>query len=183
MSPQNSTDGGFTSPVLFDKVVVSQTGDNGTSTRVMTGNAVGGYFADGTTYETTLAQLTAQAFLKGVLVAGISFHWYSSNPDVCAVDKNGNCMRVTNANASSYDSNGAVSAGQLGGSSRIRAIALRPDGSESGVEGIFNVAVQAQAFRQFGSSIPNTPASGRLANTPNAYNLVATSQPPSDHSN
>ena len=58
------------------------------SDRVMTGEAVGGYFADGTSYETTLPQLTATAYLKGVaLDPQPSFKWYSSNPDVIAVDQ------------------------------------------------------------------------------------------------
>ena len=183
MPVDHSNDGyNYSSLPLWDRIVITQVGDNQTSSRVMTGNAVGGYFADGTTYETTLAQLSAVAYLKGVEVSPQpDFKWYSSNPDVCAVDDNGNCTRITNPNASSYDSDVCVSTGQLGGSSQIRAIALRADGSESGVEGIFNVAVQDHAFRQFGG-VGSMKASASLAGTPNAYSLVESSQPPSDQS-
>jgi len=179
-------DGGFISPVFFDKVVLTQVGDNGTSTRVLTGQAVGGFYADGTSYETVFAQLVATAYLRGVsLNPQPEFVWESSNPDVCSVDQNGNCNRVTNSNTATYDSDGCDSKPQvesfIGGATQITATACRPDGSPSGVRGIFNLVVQAQAFRQFGG-VGSMKASASLTHTPNAYNLVASSQPPSDQS-
>jgi hypothetical protein len=94
--PQNSNDGGFFSPIIFDKVLISQTGDNQTSTRVLTGSAVNNFFADGTSYQTAFAQLVATAYLDGVaLVSQPTFVWESSNPAVCSVDQAGNCTRVT----------------------------------------------------------------------------------------
>jgi hypothetical protein len=180
----HSNDGyNYSSLPTTDQVVITQASDTGGSSRVMNGDAVDGFFADGTTFETSLNQLTASAYLRGVPVAGVQFAWRSSNPCAIAVDNNGNCTRVTNANASSFDSDGCVSTGQLGGSAQIRAIALRADGSESGVEGLFNVCCQAQAFRQYAATRTNSAtASGSIAGSANGYNLVGP-QPASDHSN
>jgi hypothetical protein len=120
--------------------------------------------------QVTLPQLTATAYLDAVaLDPQPGFLWESSNPGVCAVDQNGNCTRVVNNNAFSYDSNGGVSVGQLGGISNIRATALRPDGSVSGVWGEVTVAVQAQAARQSGGA---TPAARNAPSATGFYDLV-----------
>jgi len=123
--------------------------------------------------QNSLPQLTATAYLNGVALSPQpSFKWESSNPDVCAVDQSGNCTRVTNSNASSFDSNGGVSVGQLGGISNIRATALRPDGSVSGVGGEITIVIQNCAARQFA---PTGIFDAAANNSPSAngfYDLV-----------
>lgn len=178
-------DGFFTtSNPTIDKVVITST--NSTTARVMTGAAVGGL--NGQTGESSLPQLTAQAFLKGIPVAGVSFRWSSSNPDVCAVDQSGNCTRVRNTQCLSFDSNGAanlsVQAGEsfLGGLAQIKAVALRPDGSESGVYGTLNIAVQDAAPRQGVTRQGVSASSASPQGTPNYYSAVAASQPPAEES-
>lgn len=135
----------------YNKIVISA--GNLTTDLVMTGAVEGGDPA-----ETTLPQLTATAYQWTPAGNGSpvdpqpTFKWVSSNPDVAAVDQSGNVTRTTaNPNASSFDSNGAPSVGQIGGLATIRAIALRGDGSES-VEGQIVISVQAQGFQ-----IPTTP--------------------------
>jgi Bacterial Ig-like domain (group 2) len=145
----NPNAGAFFPTVFSNSVVI--TSQNKTTSRVMVGQTVEGAAPvnTGTAQQNTLPQLTATAYLNNVaLNPQPSFKWYSSNPDVATVDQVGNVSRaVANNNASSFDSNGAVSTGQLGGLVQIRAVALRPDGSESGVEGTINIAVQAQGFK------------------------------------
>lgn len=175
------------SSIFFDQVIV--TSEDSTTSRVMLGAPVGGLNEGVTTAaqgllvpsvapQTTLPQLIATAYLSGVaLDPQPSFKWESSNPGVCAVDQNGNCTRVVNDNASSFDSNGGVSVGQIGGISNIRATALRPDGSVSGVWGEIPVAVQAQSPRQFSPvtrGIATFPAAGYSSPTsnPEFFNLV-----------
>jgi hypothetical protein len=191
-SGNDPNSGAFYSTPLYDKVVVSQAEDNGTSTRVLTGQAAGNVYYDGTSYEMTFATISAQAFLKGVLVSPQpSFHFYSSNPDVIAIGlTSGIATRVTNNQNLTFDSDGAANLSEqagtsnLGGSTTIRAVPLRADGSECSPEGLFYLVAQAQAFRQVGDPrYPNTPASGSLQNTPNAYSLVGNHQPAIDESN
>jgi hypothetical protein len=173
------------STIFFDQVIVMS--EDSTASRVMLGAPVGGLNEGVTTAsqgllvpsvapQVTLPQLTATAYLDGVaLDPQPSFKWESSNPGVCAVDQAGNCSRVVNDDASSFDSNGGVSVGQLGGISNIRATALRPDGSVSGVWGEVTVAVQAQAPRQFGVggyANPNPAGASSPSSATGFYGLV-----------
>lgn len=165
--------------IFFDKVIITSTND--TTARVMTGGSVGGL---GTPEQDSCPQLTATAYLDGVaLDPQPDFKWYSSNPCVCAVDQSGNCTRVTNREVQGFNSNGASTTGHIGGLSQIKAVALRPDGSESGVFGTINIAVQGQGFRQYGGPFPpiNQPVPSGSLDAPNGFSLVATSQPPADH--
>jgi|ERR1035441_4456185 hypothetical protein len=182
----HSNDGyNYSSLPKFDTVVISMTGDNQTSTRVLTGQSVGNVYYDGTSFQTTFAQLSAQAFLKGAPVAA-TFLWESSNPAVCSCDQTGLCRRAGNVQTAGYDSNGCDSLPQqesfLGGAVQITATACYPNGQASGVRCIFNLVVQAQAFRQYAATRTNpSGASGSLTGA-NAYSLVNSSQPPSDES-
>jgi hypothetical protein len=164
-----------------DKVIVTSL--NATTARVMTGGSVGGL---GTPQQNSLPQLTATAYLDGVaLDPQPSFKWYSSNPCVCFVDQSGNCTRVSNPNAPSFNSNGGNSTDQLGGLSQIRAVALRPDGSESGFFGVVTVAIQGHGFRQVpgnGSPLGRIPVPSGSLNAPNGFSLVGDLQPPPDRS-
>ncbi|HEY1659983.1 MAG TPA: hypothetical protein VGG14_16640 [Candidatus Sulfotelmatobacter sp.] len=169
--------------IFFDTVKV--TSQDSTTSRVMLGVPVGGLNEGVTTAQqgllvpsvapqTSLPQLTATAYLNGVpLSPQPNFLWESSNPCCCAVDQNGNCTRVSNPQASSFDSNGCVSTGQLGGLVQITATALRPDGSPSGVRGVIDIVVQAQAARQFGGPSQNGgPGADNAPSSTGFYNLV-----------
>ena len=162
--------------IFFDRVTI--TSQDSTASRIMLGGSVSGLNVG--SQQVTLPRLIATAYLKGVALSPQpSFKWFSSNPCVCAVDQNGNCTRVTNPNASSFDSNGGNSTGQLGGLVQIRAVALRPDGSESGVEGVINVTVQAAAAHQWVEAVwpPSQSNTPRANNSPSSsagfYNLVS----------
>jgi hypothetical protein len=139
-----------TSVVMVDQVTVSPSASD--ASRFMAGAVVGGAAA-----VTTIPQLVATAYKNGVVVPGQSFSWESSNSGVVKVDQNGNCTRVTNNQALSYDSNGMICGGNedleshLGGLSTITATWLRPDGSASGVRGDIKICVQAAGQRNFGS--------------------------------
>ena len=159
------------STIFFDRVVVTSV--NATTDRTMLGGVVGGSPA-----QDSIPQLTATAYLNGVaLNPQPSFAWYSSNPNVATVDQSGNVTRTAaNPNALSYDSNGTVSTGQLGGLSRIRAVALLPNGAESGVEGYLDIVVQAPGFGPLGINTggfgnPIQPAKSSTDAT-GFYNLV-----------
>jgi hypothetical protein len=171
----------MSSPIFFNSVIVTSSAGSAPANLVMLGTSVGdlnagvttsgqGLLLPSVTPQTTIPQLIATAYLFGEVVEGVSFKWESSNPGICAVDQNGNCSRVVNDNASSFDSNGGVSVGQIGGISNIRATALRPDGSVSGVWGEVTVAVQAQSPRQFGGTNPG--ANSSPTSNPEFYNLV-----------
>ena len=148
------TDGSFTSPIFFDRVIVSSS--DSTTGRVLR-TSVGGLNKGVTTAQLGLLvpsdapqaslQLTAVAYLKGVALSPQpAFHWESSNPGVAAVSQSGLVSRVTNNQTLGFDSNGAanlsVQAGEsfLGGISNVKATALRPDNSMSGVFGEITIA-------------------------------------------
>jgi hypothetical protein len=151
--------------IFFDKVVI--TSENDTTSLVMLGGGSNG----GVVQQDSLPRLTAIAYLEGVaLDPQPGFHWESSNPCVCAVDQAGNCTRVVNKDASSYDSQGLNSTGQLGGISRIRATAKRPNGDVTGCWGEISVVVQAQAPRMYHSTRGSTPAND--SRSAGYFNLV-----------
>jgi hypothetical protein len=190
--------GAFISPMFFDKVTITQVGGNGASTRCMTGNAVGGFYPDGSAYQTSVPQLIATAYLKGIaLNPQPAFQWESSNPCVCAVDQNGNVTRVTSNQNLTFNSDGAANltvsanSSNLGGLAQISATAKRADGSVTGIRGVVNIAVQDAASRQWGGNLAFTPYNTQPSNaqptyngtaTPNYFNLVGDRQPPSDNS-
>src|ERR1700693_2971427 len=143
----HSQDGFFTtSNPIFDKVVVTSSAGAALTNQFMTGQC------DGlTTAQNTIPQLIATAYLKGNVVSNFGFKWKSSNPDAVSVDQSGNCTRtkITTVPSSllTLDNNGTSNdKGQqtsVGGLAPISAIALRPDGSESGVQGDVRIIVQA----------------------------------------
>ena len=111
------TDGSFTSPIFFDRVIVSSS--DSTTGRVLLGTSVGGLNKGVTTAQLGLLvpsdapqaslQLTAVAYLKGVALSPQpAFHWESSNPGVAAVSQSGLVSRVTNNQTLGFDSNGAA---------------------------------------------------------------------------
>ena len=187
MASDHSTDGFHTtSNITIDKVVITTI--NQTTARTMTGNAVGNYYPDGSAYQTTVPQLVATAYLKGVaLNPQPRFLWESSNPCCCSVDQNGNCTRVTSIQNLTFNSAGAanltVSAAtsNVGGLAQITATALRQDGSQSGVRGTVNIAVQDSASRQWSTGSNAQPSCNGVP-TPNYFSLVGDQQPPSDES-
>jgi hypothetical protein len=149
MPIDHSNDGFFTtSNPLFDRVVVSSSNTGGTlaQNQFMTGQVDGLVAA-----QNSIPQLLAVAYLKGNVVTNYGFRWKSSNPDAVSVDQSGNCTRtkITTVPSSllTLDNNGTSNdKGQqtnVGGLATISAIALRPDGSESGVQGDIRIIVQA----------------------------------------
>ncbi len=169
------------STIFFDTVIV--TSEDSTTSRVMLGGSVSN-LNDGVTtaqqgllvpsggQQNSLPQLTATAYLQDEVVEGISFLWESSNPCVCVVDQNGNCTRVTNSSASSYDSNGGVSTGQLGGLAQITATALRPDGSQSGVRRDDQYRCAGPSPRQYVDRNGNSGAASSPSSASGFYDLV-----------
>jgi hypothetical protein len=194
MAQDHSNDGFFTtSNPIFDKVTITQTGDNGGSTRALTGNAVGGFYADGSSYQVTFATLSATATLKGVpAVPQPQFHFYSSNPNVIAIGlTSGIATRKTDTTSLSFNSNGAANLVQgvssnIGGLATIRAVPLRADGSECSPEGLFYLVCQDAASRQWGTAPHNMPSNAQPSYggtaSPNYYSLVGDTQPPKDNS-
>jgi len=144
---------------LYDSVVLT-TGDDNAS-RVLLGAPVGGLNEGVTTaaqgllvpsvIPTTLPQITATVYYRGVpLNPQPPVFWeLSCAKNIATIDQSGNITRQTNADASSFDSNGGVSTGQIGSLIQVSATVLRADGSQSGVRGTINVTIQAQAARQF----------------------------------
>jgi hypothetical protein len=149
---------------LYDKVIL--TTDDDTTSRVMLGAPVDGLNEGVSTSQqgllvpsvipTTLPQITATVYYRGVpLDPQPTVFWeLSCAKNVATIDQSGNITRQTNPNASSFDSNGGVSVGQIGSLIQVSATVLRADGSQSGVRGTIDVVVQAQAARQFGGNNP-----------------------------
>jgi hypothetical protein len=166
---------------LYDQVIL--TTDDDTASRVMLGAPVGGLNEGVTTSQqgllvpsvipTTLPQITATVYYQSVpLDPQPTVLWeLSCGKNIATIDQAGNITRQTNDNAFSYDSNGGVSAGQIGSLIQVSATVLRADGSQSGVRGVLNVTIQAQAARQYG--VTSVPAAA--TNAPSAtgfYGLV-----------
>jgi hypothetical protein len=162
---------------LYDQVIL--TTDDDTTSRVMLGAPVGGLNEGVTTAQqgllvpetipTTLPQITATVYHQGVpLDPQPTVLWeLSCGKNIATIDQAGNITRQTNDNASSFDSNGGVSSGQIGSLIQVSATVLRADGSQSGVRGTINVTIQAQAARQFGGTQPaanNAPSSNGFFN-------------------
>ncbi len=128
---------------------------------------------------TTLPALTATVYYFNDLVSPTPpILWeLSCGKNVATIDQNGVITRQTNPNAFSYDSNGGVSTGQIGGLIQVSATVLRGDGSKSGVLGVLNVVIQSVSARQF-AGFPNAPSpqyEAAARNTPSAagfYGLV-----------
>jgi len=109
---------------LYDKVILTTTDDN--ASRVLLGAPVGGLNEGVSTSQqgllvpatipTTLPQITATVYYQGVLLdPQPSVLWeLSCAKNVATIDQSGNITRQTNPNASSFDSNGGVSVGQIG---------------------------------------------------------------------
>jgi hypothetical protein len=167
-------DAGFISPVFYDKCVI--TSGNDTTDRVMTGGAAGGVVP----WQDTLPQLTATVYLRGQVVSPQPEILWEVDSDACSIDQSGNIQRRRNPAVAGFDSNGCSVTEHTGQLVQVTATVLRQDGSKSGVLGTLNVAIQNHAPRQ------GYNGAGKPANSPtgtsNYYNLVATSQPPTDQS-
>jgi hypothetical protein len=167
---------------LYDQVVLS-TSDSTTS-RVMLGESVSNLNAGVTTAqqglllpastETTLPAITAEVRYKGVpLSPQPTVLWeLSCGANVATIDQSGVITRRTNSNAFSYDSNGGVSTGQIGSLIQVSATVLRADGSQSGVRGVLDVTIQAQAARQFAATTRYDPAARNAPSSTGFYNLI-----------
>jgi hypothetical protein len=166
---------------LYDQVVLT-TSD--TSNRVMLGASVSNLNAGVTTAQqglllpaspqTTLPAITAEVRYKGVpLSPQPTVLWeLSCGANVATIDQSGVITRQTNLNASSFDSNGGVSVGQTGSLIQVSATVLRADGSQSGVRGVLDVTIQAQAARQFAATGSSDPAANNAPSSTGFYNLV-----------
>jgi hypothetical protein len=174
----HSNDGFFTtSNPLFDRVVITSSAGAALTNQFMTGQVDGLVAA-----QNTIPQLIATAYLKGNVVSNFGFKWRSSNPDAVSVDQSGNCTRtkITTVPSSllTYDNNGAANdkgeQTNVGGLATISAIALRPDGSESGVQGDIRVIVQAagdSSLQRTANSVTTDLNHGVGPNTPNPVTL------------
>jgi hypothetical protein len=105
--------------------------------------------------QTTLPALTATVYFKDenghvtVVSPTPPILWeLSCGANLATIDQNGVITRQSNPNASSFDSNGMVSTGQIGSLVQVSATVLRADGSKSGVVGLLNIAIQNSAARQ-----------------------------------
>jgi hypothetical protein len=175
----------------YTRVVISS--NDTTTSRFMAGAPVGG-LNEGVTntsmgllipspVPTTLPALTATVYFKDE--AGFS-HLVSPTPpilwelscgqNVATIDSNGVITRQTNPNAQSFDSNGGVSTGQIGGLIQVSGTVLRGDGSKSGVIGTLNICIQNSSARQFAEGGQGNPdPEPYAANAPSAagfYDLV-----------
>jgi hypothetical protein len=173
---------------LYDQVVL--TTDDDTTSRILLGESVGNLNAGVITVsqgllvpaspETTLPAVTAEVRYKGVpLSPQPTVLWeLSCGRNVATIDQSGVITRQSNPDNQCFDSNGATtSGGFIGGLIQVSATVLRADGSQSGVRGVLNIAVQAQAARQFIDHIgPGYGTNGpNAANSPEAtgfYGLV-----------
>jgi hypothetical protein len=145
---------------IYNRVVI--TSNDNTASRVMLGAPVGGLNEGVTTpaqgllvpdpIPTTLPALTATVYYNDVpLSPQPTVLWeLSCGKNIATIDQSGVITRQTNPNAFSYDSNGGVSTGQIGGLIQVSATVLRGDGSKSGVLGVLNVTIQNAAARQYG---------------------------------
>jgi hypothetical protein len=167
---------------LYDQVIL--TTNDSTVSRVMLGSSVDNLNAGVTTsqqglllpasLETTLPTITAEVRYRGVPLDPQPWVlWELSCGANIATIKDGVITRQTNPNASSFDSNGGVSTGQIGSLIQVSATVLRADGSQSGVRGTINVTIQAQAARQFGGPTQNGgPAASNSPLAVGFYDLV-----------
>jgi len=171
----------------YNRVVI--TSNDNTASRVMLGGSVGNLNSGVTTLAqgllvpdpipTMLPALTATVYYNDVpLSPQPTVLWeLSCGKNIATIAQNGVITRQTNPNAFSYDSNGGVSTGQIGGLIQVSATVLRGDGSKSGVLGVLNIVIQDAAARQF-AGWPNAPQSFYLPaanNAPSAegfYNLI-----------
>src|SRR5882762_237760 len=127
---------------LYNRVVITSLDD--TTSRVMLGEPVGGLNEGVSTsaqgllvpdpIPATLPQLTATVYYNDeVLNPQPTVLWeLSCGKNVATIDQSGVITRQTNPNASSFDSNGGPSVGQIGGLIQLSATVLRADGSKSG---------------------------------------------------
>jgi hypothetical protein len=127
----------------------------------------------------TLPALTVAVYYFNELVSPTPpILWeLSCGANVATIDQSGVITRQSNPNAQSFDSNGAVSTGQIGGLIQVSGTVLRGDGSKSGVVGYFNITIQNSAARQYDAThYLGVDVRGRAgANSPIAagfYNLV-----------
>jgi hypothetical protein len=175
--PSAADPSAFISPVFYDKCVI--TSIDATASRVMLGGAVGGFVTE----QTTLPQLTATVYLKGVALSPQPSVLWEVSGNSCTIDQTGVISRKINNQVQGFDSNGASTTGHTGELVQVTITVLRQEGSKSGVLGTLNVCVQDHAPTQYvgkpGQTIgvANTPTG-----TPNYFSAVATSQPPADQS-
>jgi hypothetical protein len=153
---------------LYDQVILTTEDD--TASRVMLGAPVDGLNRSVTTMQQgslvpstipiTLPQITATVYYRGVpLDPQPTVLWeLSCGSNVATIDQSGVITRRTNMNASSFDSNGGVSVGQIGSLIQVSATVLRADGSQSGVRGTIDVTIQNAAPRQFAATGHSDPA-------------------------
>jgi hypothetical protein len=174
MSAIFNPDGGFISPMFYDKCVI--TSADQTASRVMNGGAVGGVVS----WSDTLPQLTATVYLRGQVVSPQPEVLWEVNSDACSIDQSGNITRKRNPAVQGFDSNGCSTTEHTGQLVQVSATVLRQDGSKSGILGTLNVAIQNHAPRQ-GYNGAGKPANSPTG-TPNYFSAVATSQPPTDQS-
>jgi hypothetical protein len=165
---------------LYDKVLLT-TSDTTTS-RVMLGAPSGGLNQGISTVSqgllvpasipTTLPAITATVYYKGVpLSPQPSVLWeLSCGKHVATIDSSGIVTRHSNPDDQSFDSNGGVSTGQIGGLIQVSATVLRADGSQSGLRGVLNITIQNSAARQFG---PTAPAAWNAPTAKGFYGLVS----------
>jgi hypothetical protein len=166
----------FISPVFYDSVKI--TSIDATVSRVMLGGSVGGLIPE----QTTLPQLTATVYLKGVaLNPQPSVLWEVSGCS-CTIDQSGNITRKINNQVQGFDSNGASTIGHTGELVQVTVTVLRQDGSKSGILGTLNVCVQDHSPAQYSPLGQPRGAANGPTGTPNYFSAVATSQPPTDQS-
>jgi hypothetical protein len=153
---------------LYDQVILTTVDE--TASRVLLGAPVDGLNEGVTTpsqgllvpnpIPTTLPQITATVYYQGIaLDPQPNVFWeLSCGANIATIDQTGIITRETNPNAQSFDSNGAVSCGQVGGLIQVTATVIRSDGSLSGCRGTLNITIQNSAPRQYTSAGGTNPA-------------------------